>query len=348
MRLFFCSLLLAALVTSVAQADPGELRCADVTLPVALAPNTTVTYDLYGVLCARGGIHQKTFQIALHGATYGHLYWDWPFQPEHYSYMRQATAAGYAVLNLDRIGSGRSAHPPAEMVDIESNAYVVHQVVQILRAGTRSVPVFGPFQAGKIALVGHSLGSLIAITEAATYGDVDGVVLTGISHTVTPRLGDVSFYPASLDPRFAGKNLPDGYLTTVPGTRDIFYQVPFFSPKVLSVDEQKKETVTVAELNSAVPALSLTTGIHVPVLLAVGDFDGAFCNPPSCTASGSLAVEADSFAPDTCLETRAIPQSGHDLNLHFHAPLTYAILLNWMNRRVGRNPNVAPPFPCRP
>ena len=86
----------------------------------------------------------------------------------------------------------------------------------------------------------------------------------------------------------------------------------------------------------------------MPVLLAVGDLDGAFCNPPSCTVSGNLFGEAGSFAPEACAEIKAIPQSGHVLNLHFRAPLTFATLLDWLDRRVGRNPNAAPPQPCRP
>lgn len=109
--------------------------------------------------------------------------------------MRYATAAGYAVLNLDRIGIGRSDHPPAAAITIESNAYVVHQIVQALRGGSLVVPSFGRVRTERVALVGHSLGSLISMQEAATYDDVDGVVLTGISHTVTPALGDVSFIP---------------------------------------------------------------------------------------------------------------------------------------------------------
>lgn len=40
--------------------------------------------------------------------------------------------------------------------------------------------------------------------------------------------------------------------------------------------------------------------------------------------------------------------AGHDLNLHYQAPLTYAVVLNWMDRRVGRNSNVPPRFPCQP
>lgn len=343
-----CALAIAMLVPSSAGAAGAGLRCQDVTFGVTLSPGNATSYDVFGVLCARGSLHNKTIQIALHGSTYSHTYWDWPYQPLIYSYTRWATTAGYAVLNLDRIGIGRSDRPPAEQVTIESNAYVVHQIVQALRSGNLVVPSFGRVRAERVALVGHSLGSLISIQEAATYGDVDGVVLTGLSHTVTPALGDVQLYPASLDPRFSGQSIPDGYLTTVPGTRGIFYHAPFFAPAVLALDEQTKETVTLAELNTAFPALGLSPSIHVPVLVVVGDFDAAFCEAPTCSASGSLDTEPSFYSPDACAEAVAIPGAGHDLNLHYQAPLTYAVVLNWMDRRVGRNSNVPPRFPCQP
>jgi pimeloyl-ACP methyl ester carboxylesterase len=341
---------IAAIAPSAAPAEEGGLRCQEMTFSVALSPGDAEAHQVFGVLCARGSIHKKTIQIALHGATYSHLYWDWPFQPETYSYVRQATAAGYAVLDLDRIGIGRSDHPPADQVDIAANAYVVHQIVQTLRGGGLVVQAFGRLRAERVALVGHSLGSAIAIQESATYGDVDGVVLTGASHTVTPVLGEVAadFYPASLDPRFAGRDIPDGYLTTLPGDRTIFYQEPFFDPRVVALDEETKETVTTAELETAVPALGLAGGIHVPVLVLVGDFDLAFCAAPSCSASGSLASEPSFYPPDACAEAVVIPRAGHDLNLHYTAPITYGTLLDWMDRRVGRDASRPAPEPCQP
>lgn len=344
----FGAMLAVLLLPSGASAAQGGLRCEDVSFAVNLSPSDATVYNVFGVLCSRGSIHHKTIQVALHGATYSHLYWDFPYQPELYSYVRYATAAGYAVLSIDRIGIGQSDRPPADAVTIESNAYVVHQVVQALRGGDLVVPSFGRIRAERVALVGHSLGSVISIQEAATYGDVDGVVLTGVSHTITPALGDIltSLYPASLDPRFAGQNLPDGYLTSLPGHRTVFYHAPSFDPQVVEVDDQTKETVTTAELNTAVPALALSNGIHVPVLVVVGDFDEAFCAAPTCSASGSLATEPGFYPADACAEAVAIPGAGHDLNLHFQAPLAYATVLEWMDRRVGSNPKVAAPQPC--
>jgi pimeloyl-ACP methyl ester carboxylesterase len=315
---------------------------------VNLSPGDPTVYSVFGVLCSRGSIHHKTIQITLHGSTYSHLYWDFPFQPETYSYVRRATAEGYAVLNLDRIGIGQSDHPAAAAVDIPANGYVVHQIVQALRGGDLVIPSFGRIEAERVALVGHSLGSVISIQEAATYGDVDGVVLTGVSHTVTPVLNEIFavLYPANLDPRFPG--LPDGYLTTLPGTRDVFYYPPSRDPLVLAIDEQTKETMTVAELDTAFPALFLSGGVHVPAFVIVGDLDAAFCGEPACSVSGSLSAEADFFPPDACVETAFVAGAGHDLNLHTQAPAAYDAVLEWLNRRVGSDSSAPVPSPCQP
>jgi pimeloyl-ACP methyl ester carboxylesterase len=343
-----CALAVLLLVPSTAAATGGALRCETTSFAVNLSPSDSQIYHVFGVLCARGGLAHKTIQVALHGSTYSHLYWDFPFQPAIYSYVRWATASGYAVLSIDRIGIGQSDHPPADQVTVESNAYVVHQIVQTLRNGELVLPTFGTVHAERVALVGHSLGSLISVQEAGTYGDVDGVVLTGMSHTVvTAALGEVQFYPANLDPHFAGRNIPDDYFTTVPGTRSIFYHAPFYDSRVLATDERTKETTTLAALNTGLSALSFSTGIHVPVLVVVGNFDGAFCAAPNCAASGSLKGEPAFYPADACAEAVAIPGSGHVLNLHYTAPLTYATVLGWLDRRLGNDTRV-PARGCRP
>lgn len=345
-----CVLALALLVPSNAAAAEGGFRCEELTLPVTLSPTDATIYNVFGVLCSRGAIHHKTIQIAIHGSTYSHLYWDFPYQPEAYSYVRRATAAGYAVLNIDRIGIGQSDHPPAADVTIGANAHVVHQIVQALRGGSLVVPSFGRIRAERVALVGHSLGSVISIAEAATYGDVDGIVLTGVSHTVTEALQEIFavLYPANLDPLFAGRNIPDGYLTTIPGARGVFYFAPSADPLVIAIDEQTRETTTTAELDTAFPALFLSGGVHVPVFVIVGDQDAAFCDPASCSAAGGLTLEAGFYPPDACVETSVIAGAGHDLNLHFQAQQAYDDILEWLDRRVGSDTRFAAPSPCQP
>ena len=347
-----CAVALFALTPSPVLAEAGGFRCEQVTFPVTLSLADPTVYEVAGFLCAEGSAHGKTFQITIHGGTYSHLYWDWPYQPETYSYLRRATAAGYAVLNIDRIGIGLSDRPPAEAVDFKANAYVVHQIVQALRGGDLVVPSFGRVRAERIALVGHSMGSFTSVVEAGTYGDVDAVVVTGALHSFGPDIptAPASFYPASLDPRFAGQNIPDGYLTSLPGTRDarFFYRAGAFDPQVVAVDEQTKETVTTGELADLATWAPLSAAIQVPVLVVVGDNDTLFCPDPSCTASGALDAEAGFYAPEACPEVVALPETGHNLNLHLSAPVTYDLILEWMDRRVGSDPRVPAPQPCAP
>src|SRR5207237_4336047 len=131
-----------------------SLRCQPLRLAVALAPGAPANQTVSAILCrppGRGG----TLQILLHGATYSHIYWDFPYRPERYSYVRAMSRAGYATLNLDRLGIGASSHPSADALTRTSEAYVTHQLVQLALSGGFEG---GPFE--HVVLVGHSLGVL--------------------------------------------------------------------------------------------------------------------------------------------------------------------------------------------
>src|SRR5262245_46991749 len=78
-----------------AQSTEAALRCERLIFPVALSPGQPADLSVVAWLCARGSIHNKTIQVLVHGAVYDHNVWDFPFQPETYSYVRAATAAGY-------------------------------------------------------------------------------------------------------------------------------------------------------------------------------------------------------------------------------------------------------------
>ena len=39
------------------------------------------------------------------------------------------------------------------------------------------------------------------------------------------------------------------------------------------------------------------------------------------------------YPPQAELESVVIPESGHDLNLQANAPVTYAAIIGWLNRR---------------
>jgi pimeloyl-ACP methyl ester carboxylesterase len=334
---------------SESRADP-PMRCADVEFAVALSPGEPADEAIYGRLCARGSVHNKTVQLLLHGGSYDHRYWDWPLHPAQYSYVEAMTAAGYATLSIDRIGTGLSSHPAdGNAVTLHSSAYTVHQVVQQLREGRHVVRSFGRLRARRVELVGFSLGSFIATIEASEYDDVDGVVLTAYSHTLGPA-ALASFdlaYPANLEPAFA--DLPDAYLTTLPGVRpSLFFYTPGVDPAILALDEQIKQTYTVGELADIFPSMGASLGVRVPVLLVDGDRDLISCEAPGCTETGSLASEAANYAPEACFEMVIIPEAGHSVNLHYAAGDAFAAIREWSDRRVGARPMFDPPEPCAP
>ncbi|PXF53187.1 MAG: alpha/beta hydrolase [Deltaproteobacteria bacterium] len=314
------------------------LSCQIYTIPVMLTPGEITSYDVVGTLCTMGSLENKTVQVLISGATYGHVYWDFPYRPWRYSYVRMAARFGYATFNIDRIGIGASDHPSGAEINVDVNAYVVHQIVQALRAGE-----IGGVAFQRVMLVGHSLGSYISIAVASQFqGDVDGVILTGFLHNVNPEFDDPTnyFYPANLDPHFSGLGLDDNYFTTVPGVRgDLFYYTPNTEQAVINMDEETKETATTGEFASLEDLVTSTDSllIDVPVLIVIGRFDYIICGGDvDCSDRFSVINhEQPFFSPEACFRVSIVPNSGHDLNLHKNAPRAYIRMLFWANRHVG-------------
>ncbi|MGQ4646299.1 alpha/beta fold hydrolase [Lyngbya aestuarii] len=360
MKLFFFKSLLGLFATSVGIVQPFSTSvaksatinpvnsCSNVQLPVSLAPGQSKQYQVFGELCGQSPSGDKTVQVLVAGTTYSHIYWDLPYQRERYSYVDALTQAGYATLNIDRIGIGNSSRPPADQVTVASNAYVLEQVIQGLREGK----VAGVPQE-KIMLVGYSSGSFGAVVGAASQDeDLAGVILSGFLHNQNPDFLTAfidSFYPAQLDPRFSQQNLPDGYLTTQPGTRsDLFYYQPSTDPQVIALDEATKETVTTGEAATNVDAIfsETTKQIRVPVFLALGQYDNSFCTGNICDSAQSVAdFEAPFFSPEANLQVYVLPNAGHSINLHQNAAEWYEAARQWSDLYVGATVTASQPVP---
>jgi pimeloyl-ACP methyl ester carboxylesterase len=306
---------------------------------VALSPNESPQYKIYGQLCSKLPIEGRTVQVLVSGLTYNHSYWDFPYQQERYSYVNAITRAGYATFNIDRIGLGKSSRPPADQVNLQSNTYVLAQINQALRNGAIEGVRFD-----RIINVGHSYGSFGPVIYAASqYGGVDGVILTGFLHNLKLDYAQFalnSFYSAQLDPKFSGQNIPDNYQTTIPGTRgELFYNQQNVDPQVVTLDEQLKDTVTTSEIDSEIDAVLSDTSknINVPVLLVIGQQDNPFCTPTICNSAESVAaLEAPYFSQNAKLQIYVLPNAGHDINLQLNAPLWYKVSRQWSDRFVGK------------
>jgi hypothetical protein len=330
---------------TVARADDAAVSCVARDVPVTLG---VLPETMAGTLCVPVGVDTATVAVLVPGATYNQTYWDFPYQPDTYNFRLAMNDAGYATFTVDRLGSGASSHPLSALLTSTGQAAAVHQVIQDLRAGTIGGRAFA-----KVVIGGHSLGSTIAILEAGTYHDDDGVLLTGIAHQLNPSslLDDllVSLRPAFLDPAFADKGYDPGYMTTVPGTREAdFYDPDTTDPAVLAVDEATKDVVTDTELADGVGIGILTPyslAITAPVLIADGTNDQLVCRSLTggCASAAALhAQESPYYGAAACLQTFVLPDSGHDINLATDTGLYHQAAIAWANAFVGTGPTQQP------
>jgi pimeloyl-ACP methyl ester carboxylesterase len=313
------------------------LTCSVRTLPVRIVDPGPADQTMWGQLCYRGNHEPGTVQLLAHGATYNHLYWNFPYTSGYYSYVDAATAAGYATFAVDRIGYGNSSHPPSAALGLGAGAVALHDAVAALRLGTVDGHAFT-----RVIMVGHSIGSSEAWLEAARYHDVAAVIVTAALHALSPGIGALQsdLYPAVYDPKFTGSGFDTGYLTTQPGTRgSLFYDSRTANPGVVAADEANKDTVTVPELVdatsmiSAPPAQQPSYQITVPVLSVVGENDALFCTGMTvynCANPKSVReFESQYYSPDAHLKVVVIPYTGHDLALSTTALVTDAVMIGW-------------------
>ncbi|MFI6041935.1 alpha/beta hydrolase [Nocardia sp. NPDC051321] len=301
--------------------DPGH--CQDMQLSVS-----------DGELGARLCTPQRTTDTVLMlmpGAAINALYWDWPVESQTYSFRRALNAAGFAVLLVDRFGTGSSSRPPSFTVTSPREAEAVAGIVAGLRRdGLAEHP---PFR--RVLYGGVSLSSGIGVLAAVGGAQLDGLLLTGYSHSID-LLGTLAaattFRPAATDPdpRFAGYDL--GYLTTAPGTRERSFAGPGTDPAVLIADEvHVKDTFTPAEMLTGLTSTvgPMTRQITVPVMIVNGSED-KLCSV--CASPDALyTAEAPYFAPAARLRAYVLPGSGHALAIAPNTRDYQGAVIEWIN-----------------
>ncbi|WP_051179394.1 alpha/beta hydrolase [Nocardia concava] len=321
---------LAGMVSASGQSGAqADAVCRDVEVPVQLAGRPE---RVYGRVCDPAGGPSAVLQLLVPGITYDHHYWDMPGFDGKYSYVRYAAAAGYSTFAIDRLGTGRSSRPDALNVTAMSDADVIHQVVQAVRAGQLEQCW------GHVVTVGHSLGTVIAEQEAAVYRDVDGLIVTGwLNPPGIPQSLDLLARHGAATPDNGvpqSDSLP-WYLTTTPGARSFFYAPGTYDPELLAVDEQYKQTDTLGEVATVTAPMFVEalSPISVPSLLVVGDADVFFCTPMEqspCTARQALESQRWFFTPQAGLQAHVQPAAGHNIALSLTNRDGFDAMLDWL------------------
>ncbi|KAJ5579870.1 uncharacterized protein N7459_005855 [Penicillium hispanicum] len=255
-----------------------------------------------------------TVQVLTHGIGFDKTYWDLPYNDYNYSYVEYALSRGYHTLSYDRLGVGSSSHgEPKNEIQQFLEVEALAQLIRTLRNGSFPRLKKTP---SKVVHVGHSFGSLQTYSLTAKYPYLsDGIVLSGFSLNSS----FVSYFWAR---------------TTDAGNCEyLFFEPPYFDPKVLAMAEQTKQPVTVGELLtvSSAPAKTDFTG---PVLLISGTNDLPFCGG-DCLATGGTAASIPAQAKVAFPSAKAWsvyiqPNTGHGLNLHYNATAGYKQIADFL------------------
>ena len=207
------------------------------------------------------GRHRRPLLLMIHGASDTHTVFD--FFPG-FRAAPELSHLGVTVLALDRVGYGASSHPDGDALDFATSAGYVHEVIQAVRAGALG------FTPPVIVLLGPSAGADIAIVEAGTYQDVDGLIVCSNTSELQAALFDVD-----VGAWFAqGPYFDFG----VDFRTQFFYAAPFAIPLLIDLDNATRSLVPRAEIQSALANLSapFRSQVTAPVLLLQADHDAIF------------------------------------------------------------------------
>ena len=301
--------------------------CRTYRFPVKMSPTSTDCYEVFGDFCTNQPLtDETTVQILLAGGSNNTTYWDWPLDPDNHSYVRHATRSGFAVLNVDRLGYGKSDHPDPTKIDFPVGGYVVHQLVQYLKEGALG------HKFKKVVLNGNSLGGMVAWYAASQHQSADAVIVSGVGHNFSElALKAVlsAVQPVEENPRYGrGLGWKPGYLVrtltpTAPESGHDWYT------------EYLGDTVTIAELQTLMDAsrdYSITRNIKVPVLFAMGHHDVRWCTTTGdCTTDPVFTTESSYYGPLARFESFIVPNSGHLTNKSLGAKVFYEKIDTWLH-----------------
>ena len=288
--------------------------------------------------CLRKGLKNRTLQVLVNGFSYNHTYWDtMRINGVDYSYARFMANQGFDVLALDVLGTGASSVPNGDVLNPDESASALAQVLTSLRS-KKNNPINEGFQ--KIALVGHSVGTITAVLTVGMNPDVAEVlVATGWSYAPHEVLLD----PLLVEQALRG---PDSYIRFPPEERvRLFYFSDSADLDVIAFDNANLadqfprgiltqglpllQALALGDIEQ-IKLLSRVNQVTVPVLIQLGEFD-LMIAPPRFP---DLERELYSGSSDVTLQI--LESMGHSFNLHRNNMQSWTRIDQWIEQRLGK------------
>jgi pimeloyl-ACP methyl ester carboxylesterase len=341
-------LALALFAGVLSTASLGHAASADV-IPVAFSvrntnsslvpcPSDGARYVARGHLVApQGALAQPgphAVTLYLHGLALGEFFWRFTAVPG-YDYATEMAGLGHISVVIDRLGYDSSGKPQGTQICAGSEADIAHQIVRRLRNGTYQVASPPAPRFDRVALAGHSYGSLVSQVEAYSYRDIDALVVmawadTGFTPFGLTTLVQTGLVCAQGGQRSEGTSGPTGYAYL--GQRPADFRKAMFAsatPSVVAAAtalRNRDPCGDTAAPHAIVEDLLLIPTITVPVLLVYGEKDALF------TVQGGERQRL-LYAGSSDVTFVSLPNTGHALTLEQTAPLLRAEVSNWLGAR---------------
>jgi alpha-beta hydrolase superfamily lysophospholipase len=305
-----------------------DVQVEEVFFPVQLSDGQT--YQIAGYLYYVDTKESPVIQVAVHGATHFHLYWDSPrINGISYSYARYMARRGHVVLAIDQLGTGASSQPDGDFVTLDETASALHQVLASLRSSGNPTDE----RYDTIALVGHSNGSLTSIYATGTYHDADALVTTAWLHVP---------HPLPFDPAVLLEALTAPYIPATTFSKEfrtsIFYHVPTTDPDFIDFEHDNLGPAVQARAQfidlftaGLNPSLTRSTGVSVPVLVQNGDFDAL---QPS-----AFMADEPTFYPNAEVTLDYLEDIGHNINGHRNHLQSWRAIDRWLQQTLPYPPH---------
>jgi pimeloyl-ACP methyl ester carboxylesterase len=249
--------------------------------------------------------------FALHGGGYSRIYWHPPFADESYSFARWFTAQGKAVLTIDMLGMGESSKPKPE-------SRLSSQIIAAAHGDALRQIVATLGQPLSVTGIGHSMGGMMIIAQAAAYPAFDRVGVFGWANEPM-ILGDTDV--ATLQ---AGL-IPSGYLRTAREPMRTLFYWPDVPKSLIDADEAHASATPVTLGRDALtPGIvhQASASIRVPVLVVQSVID----------TSPAPDKELAYFSSSPSVELHRLEDAAHCQNFAGTRVKHWAELNDWIDR----------------
>jgi pimeloyl-ACP methyl ester carboxylesterase len=250
--------------------------------------------------------------FALHGGGYCRIYWHPSFADDSYSFAHWFTTQGKAVLAIDMLGMGQSSKPEPESHLSPAIIAAAHDdaLAQVVSKLDRPVSVTG---------IGHSMGGMMIIAQAAAHPVFDRVAVLGWANEPMV-LGDIDV--ATLQ---AGL-IPSGYLPTPRETMRTLFYWPDVPAELIEADEAHGSTTPACLGRAALtPGImhEASSQIRVPVLAVQSVID----------TSPAPTKEPAYFSGAPSVELQVLENAAHCQNFASTRTAHWAALNGWIDRQ---------------